>query len=219
LRLLAHLSGDAAFVEAFLAGGDIHRQTASIIFGVPPSDVTGEMRSRAKTINFATIYGQGAHALSRQLKIDHAVAKTFIETYFERFSGVRAFLDSTVAAARERGYVETILGRRRYIPELNDRNFNIRAFGERTAQNSPIQGSAADLIKLAMIRVHRQMADHGLKSRLLLQVHDELVFEAPPAEVEALRELVAREMTTAVALKVPLVVDFGVGANWLEAKG
>jgi len=219
LRLLAHLSGDAAFVEAFLAGGDIHRQTASIIFGVSPSDVTGEMRSRAKTINFATIYGQGAHALSRQLKVDHAVAKTFIETYFERFSGVRAFLDSTVAAARAQGYVETILGRRRYIPELNDRNFNIRAFGERTAQNSPIQGSAADLIKLAMIRVHRQMEDHGLESRLLLQVHDELVFEAPPSEVEPLQELVAREMTTAVPLRVPLVVDFGVGDNWLEAKG
>jgi DNA polymerase-1 len=219
LRLLAHLSGDPAFVEAFRAGGDIHRQTAAVIFGVALGDVTSEMRARAKTINFATIYGQGAHALSRQLKIDHADAKNFIEMYFTRFSGVRTFLDSTVATARERGYVETILGRRRYIPELQDRNFNIRAFGERTAQNSPIQGSAADLIKIAMIRVHRQMVDRGLESRLLLQVHDELVFEAPPAEVEALQELVSLEMTSAVHLEVPLVVDLGVGHNWLEAKG
>lgn len=219
LRLLAHLSGDPAFVDAFLAGGDIHRQTAAVIFGVDLAAVTGEMRGRAKTINFATIYGQGAHALSRQLKIEHADAKAFIETYFVRFAGVRAFLDSTVATAKERGYVETILGRRRYIPELADRNFNIRAFGERTAQNSPIQGSAADLIKVAMINVHREMEAKGFQGKMLLQVHDELVFEAPPAEINELQALVEREMTTAVKLKVPLVVDFGVGDNWLEAKG
>jgi len=219
LRLLAHLSGDPAFVEAFLAGGDIHRQTAAIIFGVALAEVTSEMRARAKTINFATIYGQGAHALSRQLKIEHAEAKTFIETYFTRFAGVRAFLDSTVATARERGFVETILGRRRYIPELADRNFNIRAFGERTAQNSPIQGSAADLIKVAMIRVYDEMKKRHMQSKMLLQVHDELVFEAPPEELSSLRTLVEREMTTAVALKVPLVVDFGEGDNWLDAKG
>ena len=219
LRLLAHLSGDPAFVEAFVAGGDIHRQTAAVIFDVELADVSSEMRARAKTINFATIYGQGAHALSRQLKIEHADAKAFIETYFTRFAGVRTFLDATVAAARERGYVETILGRRRYIPELNDRNFNIRAFGERTAQNSPIQGSAADLIKIAMIRVHKEMQHRGMESRMLLQVHDELVFEAPPAELAMLRELVQRQMTTAVELKVPLVVDFGEGDNWLDAKG
>ena len=218
LRLLAHLSGDVAFVEAFLAGGDIHRQTASAIFGVPLADVSGEMRARAKTINFATIYGQGAHALSRQLKIEHADAKAFIDTYFTRFAGVRAFLDSTVAIARERGYVETILGRRRYIAELQDRNFNIRAFGERTAQNSPIQGSAADLIKVAMIRVHDRIRAERLESRMLLQVHDELVFESPPAELDALQRLVTEEMTSAVELRVPLVVDLGVGDNWLEAK-
>ena len=129
------------------------------------------------------------------------------------------FLDSTVSTAKKRGYVETILGRRRYIPELADRNFNIRAFGERTAQNSPIQGSAADLIKVAMINVHRKMESKGLRAKMLLQVHDELVFEAPPEEIETLQVLVEREMTTAVTLKVPLVVDFGVGDNWLEAKG
>ncbi len=218
LRLLAHLSHDPAFVEAFRQGGDIHRQTGAIIFGVPLESVTGEMRARAKTINFATIYGQGAHALSRQLKIEHAEAKAFIETYFDRFAGVRRFLDDTVAVARERGYVETIFKRRRYIPELKDRNFNIRAFGERTAQNSPIQGSAADLIKVAMIRIHHALAERRMQSRMLLQVHDELVFETPPDEVEALRSLVVHEMTTAVALDVPLLVDVGEGPNWLETK-
>ena len=219
LRLLAHLSHDEAFVEAFRAGGDIHRQTASIIFGVPLETVTGEMRARAKTINFATIYGQGAHALSRQLRIEHAEAKAFIETYFERFAGVRSWLDAAVEQARTRGYVETIFRRRRYIPEINDRNFNTRSFGERLSQNSPIQGSAADLIKVAMIRIDRALADEGLASRMLLQVHDELVFEFPAAEFDRLAALVQREMTTAVELEVPLVVDIGTGANWLEAKG
>ncbi|MDP1859451.1 MAG: DNA polymerase I [Gemmatimonadaceae bacterium] len=218
LRLLAHLSRDPAFVSAFKAGGDIHRQTASVIFGVPLSAVTSEMRARAKTINFATIYGQGAHSLSRQLKIEHAEAREFIDTYFERFAGVRAFLDSTVAQAKQRGYVETIFRRRRYIPELQDRNFNIRAFGERTAQNSPIQGSAADLIKVAMIHVHDALAASGMAASMLLQVHDELVFEAPPEEIDALHALVEREMTTAVVLDVPLVVDVGIGDNWLDCK-
>jgi DNA polymerase-1 len=218
LRLLAHLSHDPAFVDAFRAGGDIHRQTASIIFGVPIGDVTSEMRSRAKTINFATIYGQGAHSLSRQIKVEHAEAKAFIDTYFERFAGVRKFLDSTVEQARERGYVETIFKRRRYIPELKDRNFNIRAFGERVAQNSPIQGSAADLIKVAMIRIHHALIAKKLKSHMLLQVHDELVFECPPDELTELQALVVHEMTTAAKLDVPLVVDVGTGVNWLETK-
>lgn len=218
LRLLAHLSHDPAFVEAFRAGGDIHRQTASIIFGVAIDQVTPEMRSRAKTINFATIYGQGAHSLSRQLKVEHAEAREFIDTYFERFAGVRRYLDATVEHARERGYVETIFKRRRYIPELKDRNFNIRAFGERTAQNSPIQGSAADLIKVAMIKVHHEIVAKGLQSRMLLQVHDELVFESPADEISALQTLVVHEMTTAVSLDVPLVVDVGTGENWLETK-
>ncbi|HET8770311.1 MAG TPA: DNA polymerase I [Gemmatimonadaceae bacterium] len=219
LRLLAHLSHDPAFVDAFRAGGDIHRQTAGIIFGVPVETVSAEMRARAKTINFATIYGQGAHALSRQLKVEHAEAKAFIETYFERFAGVRQWLDGSVAQARERGYVETIFHRRRYIPEIHDRNFNTRSFGERLAQNSPIQGSAADLIKVAMIRIHHALLNQGMQSRMLLQVHDELVFECPSDELERLREVVEREMTTAIALDVPLVVDVGTGANWLEAKG
>jgi DNA polymerase-1 len=218
LRLLAHLSGDPAFVQAFQSGGDIHRETAALIFNVPVEEVTGEMRARAKTINFATIYGQGPFALSQQLKISHADARAFIDQYFTRFTGVRAYLDSTVEFARTNGYAQTIFGRRRYIPELRDRNFNIRAFGERTAQNTPIQGSAADLIKIAMINVARRMRESGLASHMLLQVHDELVFEAPAEEVDALSSLVRTEMEGAASLKVPLVVDIGTGMNWLESK-
>jgi DNA polymerase-1 len=218
LRLLAHLSQDPAFVAAFNAGGDIHRQTAAIIFNVPLDAVTKEMRARAKTINFATIYGQGAHALSRQLKISRGEAAEFIATYFERFRGVKDFLDSRVEFAREHGYAQTIFGRRRYIPELRDRNFNIRAFGERTAANSPIQGSAADLIKIAMIHIDRVLREKALNTKMLLQVHDELVFEVATPELEQVRGLVVHEMEHAASLSVPLVVDVGVGDNWLETK-
>jgi DNA polymerase-1 len=219
LRLLAHLSEDAAFVEAFRRGGDIHRQTAALIFGVAEPDVTPDMRARAKTINFATIYGQGPLALSRQLAVSLDEAREFIRQYFARFAGVRAWLDRTVAEARTRGYVETLFGRRRYIPELKDRNFNIRAFGERTATNSPLQGGAADLIKIAMVRIHTRLREQRLATRLELQVHDELVLEAPLAELEAARSLVKREMEAAAALRVPLVVSVGVGKNWVDAKG
>jgi DNA polymerase-1 len=217
LRLLAHLSGDAAFVTAFRAGGDIHRQTAAVIFGVAPETVSPEMRSRAKTINFATIYGQGARSLSRGLGIPFAEAQRFIDEYFVRFSGVRAFLDRTVAEAREKGYVETIFGRRRYVPELRDPNFNVRAFGERIAANSPIQGSAADLIKVAMVRLAVALRT-GRRARILLQVHDELVVEAPAAEAQETATLVRREMEGAATLAVPLVVEVGIGDNWLDAK-
>ena len=219
LRLLAHFSEDPAFVAAFQRGGDIHRQTAAVIFGVPEASVTGEMRARAKTINFATIYGQGALALSRQLGIRLEEAKAFIKQYFERFAGVRAWLDKTVEEARTRGFVETLFGRRRYIPELRDRNFSIRAFGERTATNSPLQGSAADLIKIAMIRIHTALAREHLGTKMLLQVHDELVFEAPEGEVAVAEGLVKREMEGVAALRVPLLVSTGNGRNWIEAKG
>ncbi|MFN2601265.1 MAG: DNA polymerase I [Gemmatimonadaceae bacterium] len=218
LRLLAHLSGDAAFVDAFNAGGDIHKQTAAIVFDVSLDSVTPEMRSRAKTINFATIYGQGAHALSRQLKIEFADARSFIARYFERFSGIRRYLDSMVEFARENGYVETIFGRRRYVPELRERNFNIRAFGERVAANSPIQGSAADLIKLAMIRIENVLREQQLSAKMLLQVHDELVFESPSNDLSRLEEIVRYEMENAATLRVPLVVDVGTGNNWVETK-
>ena len=218
LRLLAHLSQDPAFVSAFRAGGDIHKQTASIIFGVPVDVVTGEMRARAKTINFATIYGQGARALSLQLKISFAEAKEFIATYFERFAGIRAFLDSQVAQAREHGFVQTIFGRKRFIPEVQDRNFNTRAFGERIAQNSPLQGSAADLIKIAMLKIADRLPVDGHGARMLLQVHDELVFEVPVDALEQVRKLVVHEMEHAAELSVPLVVATGFGDNWLDAK-
>jgi DNA polymerase-1 len=217
LRLLAHLSADPAFVAAFRAGGDIHRQTAAAIFGVEPDGVTPKMRARAKTINFATIYGQGPRSLSHQLGIPFDEAKRFIAEYFERFAGVRVFLDRTVAEARERGYVETIFGRRRYIPELRDSNFNMRAFGERTAANSPLQGSAADLIKVAMVRIAAALRT-GPRARLLLQVHDELVVESPAEEAEDIVRLVRREMEGAAQLSVPLVVDVGIGDTWLDAK-
>jgi len=218
LRLLAHLSGDPAFVAAFQRGGDIHRQTAAVIFGVSEANVTGEMRARAKTINFATIYGQGALALSRQLGITLEEAKAFIKHYFERFAGVRAWLDKTVDEARQRGFVETLFGRRRYIPELRDRNFSIRAFGERTATNSPLQGSAADLIKIAMIRIHAALKREQLGAKMLLQVHDELVFEIPEAERVDAGGLVKREMEGVASLAVPLVVSVGAGMNWIDAK-
>ena len=205
-------------MEAFQSGDDIHRQTAALIFEVPADLVTKDMRASAKTINFATIYGQGPRALSLQLKIAHAEAKDFIERYFQRFSRVREFLDSMKEFAREHGYVETIFKRRRYIPELRDRNFNIRAFGERTAQNSPIQGSAADLIKMAMINIQNALVSRRLDSKMLLQVHDELVFEVPDAELDEVRTLVKHEMEHAAELSVPLVVDLGIGDNWLATK-
>jgi DNA polymerase-1 len=176
------------------------------------------MRARAKTINFATIYGQGPFALARQLGISQEEAREFIAQYFARFAGVRAWLDRTVAEARTRGYVETLFGRRRYIPELKDRNFNMRAFGERTATNSPLQGSAADLIKIAMIRIEQACRAQRAAARMLLQVHDELVFEVPEGEERGATELVKRHMETAADLRVPLVVSIGVGRNWVDAK-
>ena len=218
LRLMAHLSGDELLVQAFEQGGDIHRQTAAVTFDVALDQVTPDMRAQAKTINFATIYGQGPFALGKQLGITQAEAKEFIAQYFERFAGVRTYLDLQVDLARERGYVETLFGRRRYIPELKSKNFNVRSFGERTAQNSPLQGSAADLIKIAMRNIHRQLADEGLATRLILQVHDELVLEAPEAEVDRVSVLLREAMESAADLRVPIVADVGVGPNWLDAK-
>ncbi|MFQ5746145.1 MAG: DNA polymerase I [Gemmatimonadota bacterium] len=216
LRVLAHLSGDPAFLDAFGGDGDIHRETAARIFGVPSEQVSGDMRGRAKTINFATIYGQGPAALAAQLDIERAEAEAFIEQYFERFSGVRRFFDEMRERARERGYVETILGRRRYVPEIRSRNPGVRGFGERTAANSPIQGSAADLIKLAMISLHARL--RGEEARMLLQVHDELLFEVPEPDVERVGEIVRAEMEGAMKLSVPLRVDLGWGRTWFDCK-
>ncbi|HEX6913285.1 MAG TPA: DNA polymerase, partial [Longimicrobium sp.] len=203
---------------AFRAGLDIHKQTASIVFGVPVDSVTKEMRDRAKTVNFATLYGQGAFSLANSLGITNAEAKEFIEEYFRRFPGVRRYLDEQVELARSRGYVETLTGRRRYIPELRSKNWNIRAFGERAATNAPIQGTAADLIKIAMIRIHDDLKAGRVNARMLLQVHDELLFETPVGNEPAVQEMVRDRMENAAVLNVPLKVEGGVGENWLETK-
>jgi DNA polymerase-1 len=216
LRILAHFSGDKAFVEAFRARQDIHRQTAAIMFNTPVENVSADMRAAAKTVNFATIYGIGPFALSHQLNTSVADAKNFIAEYFTRFPGVRKYLDTQIEHAKTHGYVETLAGRRRYIPELQSRNFNIRQFGERAATNAPVQGSAADIIKIAMIRIHDALRDIG--ARMLLQVHDELVFEAPESRVEETRTLVKDLMENAFPLDVPLVVETGVGTSWFECK-
>lgn len=218
LRILAHLSGDPTFVEAFRRGEDIHRQTAAQVFGVPLADVTASMRDAAKTINFATIYGVGPFALAQRLDTTVAEARSFIAAYFERFPGVRRYLDEQIEQARKVGYVETLSGRRRYIPEIKSDNFNIRQFGERAATNAPVQGTAADIIKLAMIEIQQVLAERGLGTRMLLQVHDELVFEVKESELETTRALVVEVMENAFQLDVPLVVETGVGGSWYECK-
>jgi DNA polymerase-1 len=219
LRVLAHLSQDPAFVEAFRADRDIHRETAARIFGVDPEAVSGGMRDQAKTINFATIYGQGPVALAGQLGISRTQADEFIANYFDRFAGVRSYLDGMKEQARERGYVETLFGRRRYIPEIRSRNPGVRGFGERLATNSPIQGTAADLIKIAMIRLHDRLATGDTGARMLLQVHDELLLEVPEEAVDSTRAIVREEMEGAIHLDVPLKVDEGIGRSWYDSKG
>jgi len=219
LRILAHFSGDEAFVRAFKEGIDVHKQTASVIFDVGLDDVSAEMRARAKTINFATLYGQGDFSLARQLDVSRDEARSFIEEYFLRFSGVRAFLDQQIDLAREEGYVETLNGRRRYIPEIHAKNWNVRQFGERIAQNTPIQGTAADLIKVAMVRIQKLLEERFPTSRLLLQVHDELLLEVPEKEVDQVGKMVVEEMEGAMELNVPLAVDTGIGDSWYACKG
>ena len=218
LRILAHFSGDDVFVRAFREGKDVHRETAAVIFDVPVDEVVGGMRDRAKTVNFATLYGQGSFSLARQLGISMDEAKRFISQYFERFAGVRRFLDEQVAQAKRLGYVETLLGRRRFVPELRARAWNVRQFGERVAQNTPIQGTAADLIKVAMIRLGRVL-DGAAGVRMLLQVHDELVFEVEEGAVDEVTETVVEVMESAMELSVPLRVDTGAGKTWYDCKG
>ncbi|GFO60979.1 DNA polymerase [Geomonas silvestris] len=217
LRVLAHLSEDRVFCEAFAAGEDIHRRTAAEVFGMFPELVSAEQRRQAKVINFGVIYGQGAFSLAKELGVTPKLAKAFIDNYFERHSGARAFLDGCVREAEIAGFVRTILGRRLPIPDITSKNGNIRAFAQRNAVNYPIQGSAADIIKEAMIKVTRRMWAEGVKSRLIMQVHDELVFEVPLAERELMAELVRCEMEGALPLRVPLKVDLNFGTNWSEA--
>ena len=217
LRVLAHYSGDPVFVRAFREEKDIHRETAAVVFDVAVDEVTGQMRDQAKTVNFATIYGQGPFSLSRRLGISMDEAKAFIAAYFERFAGVRRYLDEQVERAKETGYVETLLGRRRRVPELWAKSWNVRQFGERVACNTPIQGTAADLIKAAMIRLAAILeGDPG--ARMLLQVHDELVFEVAEDRVEELAATATEAMESAMELDVPLRVDVGAGKSWYDCK-
>jgi DNA polymerase-1 len=216
LRLLAHFSQDLLLVEAFRRGEDIHALTASQVFGVPPLLVDAEHRRRAKAVNFGIVYGLSPFGLSQQLGIEQSEAKRFIEAYFARYEGVRRFIDQTLDQARRDQKVQTLFGRIRPIPDINSRNGNLRGFAERTAVNTPLQGTAADIIKLAMIRIDNVLVEEGLKSRMLLQVHDELVFEAPEQEVDYLRALVTDVMQNVHPLRVPLLVEIGVGKNWRD---
>lgn len=217
LRLLADLSDDPELTEAFNSGLDIHRATASKIYHVPYDDVTDSQRRKAKTANFGTVYGISAFGLSERLNIPRAEAKELIDGYFNTYPHIRQFIEESTEKARKEGYVSTIMGRKRYLPDINSRNATVRSYAERNAVNAPIQGSAADIIKLAMIRVHNEMKRLGLKSRMILQVHDELVFNVYPEELPALQELVIREMSGAFSGSVPLEVSAGTGQNWLAA--
>ena len=216
LRLLAHLSGDPLLTEAFRRGDDIHSLTAQEVFGVPPMMITPEHRRRAKAVNFGIVYGLSPFGLSQQLQIEKGEARQFIEAYFEKYKGVRTYLDSTLEEARREQRVKTLFGRIRPIPDINSKNTNMRGFAERTAVNTPLQGTAADLIKLAMISIDEELRRRKLKSRMLLQVHDELVFEVPSAEVDTMRELVRDKMESVHPLSVPLLVEIGVGPNWRD---
>ncbi|MFT7583042.1 MAG: DNA polymerase-1, partial [Myxococcota bacterium] len=217
LRLLAHFTESPGLTEAFRDGKDVHKRTASALFEVPIEDITRAQRDVGKTVNFATIYGQGATALGQQLKIPRKDAKRYIEGYFTHYSSVRTWLDDTMARALETGYVETMLGRRRYIPELSANSPMERQAGMRIAANTPIQGSAADLCKLAMLEIPKRFEAEGLATRMLLQIHDELVFEAPEHEVDTVVAIVTDVMEHAAKLRVPLIVDVGVGDSWAEA--
>ena len=216
LRLLAHFSNDPLLVEAFRRGDDIHTLTASQVFGVPPLMVTADHRRQAKVVNFGIVYGLSPFGLSQNLGIDTSEAKRFIQAYFEKYSGVRAFIDKTLDDARHHQLVKTLFGRIRPIPDINGKNVNLRGFAERTAVNTPLQGTAADLIKLAMIRIDEAIRDRNLRSRMTLQVHDELVFEGPEVELDVMRSLVREYMEKVHPLAVPLVIEIGVGRNWRD---
>ena len=218
LRLLAHLSGDEHLVRAFNEGEDFHAETAARVFGVPVSEVTPDLRSRAKAVNFGIVYGQQAYGLSQSLHISMAEARDMIDRYYEAYPGVRTFLDNVVARAKQTGYAETMYGRRRHIPELKAKNPQLRGFGERTAMNHPMQGTAADIIKIAMARVSRRLEEEGFAAHMILQVHDELDFECPVNEVERLTTMVRDVMEHVVDLRVPLIAEASTGITWADAK-
>src|SRR5699024_10559168 len=218
LRVLAHISNDDRLVNAFNEDMDIHTQTAMDIFHVEQDEVSPNMRRQAKTVNFGIVYGISDYGLSQNLGIPRKEAKQFIERYFEIYPGVRTYMDEVVQEAKHKGYVTTLMKRRRYLPEITSRNFNRRSFAERTAMNTPIQGSAADIIKKAMIELSEKLKEEQLQANLLLQVHDELILEAPKEELEKLKEIVPAIMESTVDLQVPLKVDYSYGKSWFDAK-
>ncbi|NLG68761.1 MAG: DNA polymerase I, partial [Firmicutes bacterium] len=218
LRVLAHMAQDPVLIEAFRSGQDIHTRTASEVFGVPMEAVTPAMRSGAKAINFGIVYGISAYGLARGTGLSQEDARRYIASYFDRYAGVKAYQERVIRQARELGYVTTLFGRRRYLPEIHARQYAQRAFAERTAINTPIQGTAADIMKLAMIAVHRRLKEEGHQARMVLQVHDELVLEVPEAEVEPVARLVRAAMENVVRLDVPLVAEVKTGHNWRECK-
>ncbi len=217
LRIMAHLSGDGHLIEAFREGRDVHSITAAKIFGISNDEVTPEQRRIAKTANFGIIYGISAFGLSQRLKIPRAEAKKIIDDYFANFPAVASYIENTIRTVQEKGYAETLFGRRRYLPDINSRNSTVRSLAERNAVNAPIQGTAADIIKKAMINVDARMKEAGIRSRMVLQIHDELMFDAIPSEVETLKKIIVDEMENVIQLSIPLTVECNYGKNWLEA--
>jgi DNA polymerase-1 len=217
LRVLAHLSGDPALIKTFQNNEDVHTRTASEIFGLDPDEITSEMRRKAKAVNFGIIYGISAFGLAQDIGVSNAEAKRYIDDYFARYPGVRGFIDKTIEDAKKNGYVSTLFNRRRFIPELTSSTVAVRNFGERMAVNTPIQGTAADIIKLAMVNTQSRLKRENLRSKMILQVHDELVFEVDDREIDQMRKLVREEMEGVITLSVPIRVDMGMGKNWDEA--
>ncbi|MBM4452941.1 MAG: DNA polymerase I, partial [Chloroflexi bacterium] len=216
LRVLAHISQDEELVATFKRDEDVHTATASRVFNVPPDKVTSAMRRVAKTVNFGVIYGMSDYGLEQATDFSREEAAQFIASYFQKYPRVKDYIETTKAQAREQGYVQTVMGRRRYIPELNSPNRQVKEAAERMAINMPVQGTSADIIKIAMVRLHRQMQSRGLNSKMLLQVHDELVFEVPPEEIAVMKDLVSEIMPNALQLRVPLKIDIKQGKNWAE---
>ena len=218
LRVLAHIADDEIMQKAFIDGEDIHRVTASQVFGIPPEQVTPEMRRHAKAVNFGIVYGISEFSLAEDIGVTRAEAKAYIQSYLAKYHGVRAYMHDIVEQARHTGFVTTLMGRRRYLPELKNTNFNIRSGAERIALNTPIQGTAADIIKVAMVRVHRVLAEQKLQAKLVLQIHDELIVECPEDEAEQVRGIVRQQMEQVMKLRVPLVAEAKIGHSWHEEK-
>ena len=218
LRVLAHISNDEHMIQAFNDDEDIHTQVASKVFNTPIEEVTKEQRTRAKAVNFGIVYGISDFGLSEQLKISRKEAKQYIEQYLSKYQGIKSFMDNIVETAKKEGYVETLFHRRRYVPEINSNNYMVRQFGNRIAMNTPIQGTAADIMKLAMINIYRELNKKNLKSKIILQVHDELLIEVIPEEKEEVKQILKQEMENVIKLKVPLKIDIEEGKNLYEVK-